>query len=396
MDRKSNKKVIRYVIVWLILTGTLTIGTGIMVRTINEIHHTQLQEMVVMHPEQKQELKDSFDYYASVMKSNFIYFYLFLIVISILLVCLCYCIQLRKDSIKKSVIINDLKLISEQLEQFKKGNYQLIPSFVSMERLNDKTDEWIKIEDSLRELGYYFTSLKAQLDREENSTKSLITDISHQLKTPLSSLKMSHELAQEMKLTYEERQEFLIKEEQEIHKLEVLLEELVNLSRLENHMIQIKPELSGIKNTLTDAVNQVFMKAISKDIKLQVDIKEDINVNHDSKWTVEAISNVLDNAIKYSNAGSCVYIYVHRLPNLILIEVEDDGIGIPTEELHKIFQRFYRGKKASSLVKEGAGIGLYLTRRILEEQGGIIVAKRKQQNGTVFRITLPIETLTKL
>lgn len=390
MDGKSYKKIIRYGILWLILTVTLTIGTVGMVITVSKIYHTQMQEMIVMHPEQEQELKDSFDYYASEIKISFYDFGLFLIVLSILSICLCYCIRLRKDRKNKYEIIKDLKLLSEQLEQYKKGNYEMISSFVSMESVLDKTDEWIKIENSLRELGYYFASLKERLDREENSTKSLITDISHQLKTPLSSLRMSHELVQEIELTYEERQEFLIKEEQEIHRLEILLEELVNLSRLENNMIQIKRKLSSIKKTLTEAVNQVFMKAYSKDIKLQVDIEDDFKIYHDSKWTVEAISNVLDNAIKYSNAGTCISIFVHRLPHLILIEIEDEGIGIPTEELHRIFQRFYRGKNASSQVKEGAGIGLYLTRRILEEQGGTIVAKRKQQNGTIFRITFPI------
>lgn len=99
---------------------------------------------------------------------------------------------------------------------------------------------------------------------------------------------------------------------------------------------------------------------------------------------------MLDNAIKYSNTGSCVSIRIRRLPNLALVEIEDEGIGILPEELHKIYQRFYRGKNASSEVKEGAGIGLYLTRKILEEQDGTIVAKRKQKSGTIFRMTFLI------
>jgi signal transduction histidine kinase len=365
-------------------------GTGIIIKIVSQIYYTQMQEMIVMHPEQEMELKDSFHYYVSVMKSNIIHLGLSFVVSITFLLGLYYGTRLMKDKKKMKGVISDLKLISEQLEQYKKGNYQMIPSFDSPDNRFIKTEEWIKIEYSLRELGHYFSSLIERLDREENSTKSLITDISHQLKTPLASLKMSHELAQEMNLTDEERKEFLIKEEQEIQKLEILLEELVNLSRLENNMIQIKPELFSIKKTLTEAVNQVFMKAYSKDIKLQVDLEADINIYHDSKWTVEAISNVLDNAIKYSNTGTSIYIRVRRLANLALIEIEDEGIGIPVEELHKIYQRFYRGKNASSQVKEGAGIGLYLTRKILEEQGGTIVAKRKQKAGTIFCITFSI------
>lgn len=390
MDRQSYKKVIRYIIVWLILVGVLSIGIGIMVKKGIRINHMQMNEMIIFHPEQQKELEESFEYYITKMKIISLHFWLFLIAVSIMLFGLCYCIHLSKDRKIKYKNKNDLRLISEQLEQFKKGNYQMVPSLTSMASFNDKADEWMKIEESLRELGYYFTALREQLDREENSTKSLITNISHQLKTPLSSLRMSHELAQEAELTYEERQEFLLMEEQEINKLEVLLEELVNLSRLENHMIEIKPELSSIKKTLTEAINQVFMKAYNKDIKIQIVIENDINIKHDPKWTVEAISNVLDNAIKYSNVGSCVSIGVHKLPNLIMIDIEDEGMGIQTEELHRIFQRFYRGKSASSQVKEGAGIGLCLTRKILEEQGGTIVAKRKLLKGTIFRITLPI------
>lgn len=390
MDGQSYKKVIRYIIVWLILVGILSVGIEIVVKRGTQIHHMQMDEMITIHPQQQQELEESFEYYITKMKLVTLHFWLFLIAVSIMLFSLCYCIQISEGRKEKCENKNDLKLISEQLEQFKKGNYQMVPSLISMTSCNNKTDEWMKIEELIRGLGYYFTALREQLDREENSTKSLITNISHQLKTPLSSLKMSHELAQEAELTYEERQEFLLMEEQEINKLEILLEELVHLSRLENHMIEIKPELSGIKKTLTEAINQVFMKAYSKDIKIQIDIEKDIHIKHDPKWTVEAISNVLDNAIKYSNAGSCVFIGVHKLPNLIMIDIEDEGMGIPTEELHRIFQRFYRGKSASCQVKEGAGIGLYLTRKIIEEQGGTIVAKRKLQNGTIFRITLPI------
>ena len=155
-------------------------------------------------------------------------------------------------------------------------------------------------------------------------------------------------------------------------------------------MIQINPEQNGIKRTITEAVNVVIMKAIAKNIQIQVSISEDTKVFHDSKWTVEAIANVLDNAIKYSAENKSIYISTHKLPNLMLIEIEDEGIGIPAEEMHKIFQRFYRGKEAIKMTKDGAGIGLYLTRRVIEQQGGIIVARRKQEKGTIFKISLPL------
>lgn len=286
MDWKSYKKIIKYATIWLALLCIIAMITGIVIKIVTGIYYTQMQEMMVRHPEQEIELIDSFHYYVSVIKSSIIHFGLYSALVITFLLCLFCGIQLAKDKSKKKSVINVLKLIAEQLEQYKKKNYQMIPSFDSLKDDIHKTDEWLNIEYSLRELGYYFSSLSEQMNREESSVKSLITDISHQLKTPLASLKMSHELAQEMNLTYEERREFLKKEEQEIHRLEILLEELVNLSRLENNMIQIKPEFLSIKKTITESVNQVFMKAYRKDITLQVEMEEDINVYHDAKWTV--------------------------------------------------------------------------------------------------------------
>ena len=124
------------------------------------------------------------------------------------------------------------------------------------------------VYDRLRNLGYYFSNLKEQLAQEENSTKALITDISHQLKTPLASIKMSHELSVTSDLSEEERQSFTETETREIHKMEVLLDELVKLSRLENSMIQIKCEKCSIKKTIREAVSQIYIKANAKFLTL--------------------------------------------------------------------------------------------------------------------------------
>ena len=127
-----------------------------------------------------------------------------------------------------------------------------------------ESEQWLKVWESVKELGQYFEDLKERLEQEENGTKSLITDISHQLKTPLASLRMSHELVAENRVTGEEQREFLEQESQELTKLEQLLNELVNLSRLETHMIQIHSLHESLKKTLTEAVSQIYMKARGK------------------------------------------------------------------------------------------------------------------------------------
>ncbi len=275
----------------------------------------------------------------------------------------------------------------ERLEQFREGRFEGIPDYEA--DAEDYPEEWMKVWESLRELGVYFEGLKERLKEEENSTKAMITDISHQLKTPLASLRMCHELAVGDRQTKEEREEFQEREEREIEKLENLLKELVNLSRLETHMIQLKPRAGSIKKTIAAAVSQIYMKAKDKDIRIQADIGEDQEICHDPGWTEEALVNVFDNAVKYSGEHTVVTIRVKPLITYVMIEIEDEGIGIRKDELQKIYQRFYRGRDAAKISEEGAGVGLYLARMILERQGGSISAKQKRGNGTVFRITLP-------
>ena len=98
----------------------------------------------------------------------------------------------------------------------------------------------------------------------------------------------------------------------------------------------------------------------------------------------------MDNAIKYSENGTTVKVRVQELQSNLLIEIEDQGMGIPSGELHNIFKRFYRGKEAVRKVKDGVGVGLYLARNIIEHQGGTITVKSRQKSGTIFRVTLPI------
>lgn len=229
------------------------------------------------------------------------------------------------------------------------------------------------------------------LEKEDADTKALITNISHQLKTPLAAIRMSHELAAGNCVSDEERQEFMEQEEIQIAKLQDLLDELVKLSRLEKNMIVLQPIATGFKQTITDAVSQIYPKAHAKKMEIVVEITEDAVITHDVKWTTEALINVLDNAVKYSDAGKHIFIRMSRLTRYVLIEIEDEGMGIPGAELHKIYHRFYRGSNVEK-DSEGAGVGLYLTRWIIEAQGGTIAAKNKLEAGMVFRIMLPLNS----
>lgn len=346
----------------------------------------QMQELAVIYPEIESELQDNFSFYQAyafrlelaVMAAT-----VFLIVLLA-----CSLIIIKEREIKKSTAEYDKEydLIYEQLLRFQMGNFELLPSM----KVSKASGKLENIIDKLRSLSYYFSDLKLHLIEEENKTKSLITDISHQLKTPLASIRMFHEMAKSAELSEEEQKEYMEIVSQEIKSMEILLDELIKLSRLESNMIQINPKKNSIKQTISEAVSQIFMKAHEKNIEICVDMEKDIDIPHDRKWTVEAMANILENAVKYSEPKTAINVRVSYMPTSVLIEIEDEGIGIQEEELNNIFKRFFRGSKAKEMAKEGAGVGLYLARNIIEQQGGTIVAKRKSGCGSIFKITLPL------
>ena len=389
MDRKGKQK-ISFI--------CLTLGVIALFVTIffcKALYHEknyedQKQELSTIYPELSDELSENVSHYAA--KNIQIDFWMMPIVILLTVIALVstYFLITSANKHRLTKAENELKYIYEQLLRFQNGNVDMLP--LSEEIGSQKFED---VYDKLRDLGYYFSNLKERLAQEENSTKALITDISHQLKTPLASIRMSHELSFSSDLSDEERQSFMETETQEILKMEALLDELVKLSRLENSMIQIKCEKCSIKKTISEAVSQIYVKANAKEIEICVDMENDVEILHDHKWTVEALVNILENAVKYSPQRTTVNIFVSYLANHVLIQIEDEGIGIPEGEVHEIFKRFYRGSNAKGIAKEGAGVGLYLARSIIEQQGGSIVAKRKSGNGTIFQIMLPLSDLRK-
>lgn len=224
--------------------------------------------------------------------------------------------------------------------------------------------------------------------REEGNLKTSITDITHQLKTPVASLKMSLDIALSDQYEEQERRNFAEQAEVQINKLDLMLDGLAKISQLETDLIQLQPQRVSLKQLINQAVNSVIMKAVEKEIELEVELSEDVYAHVDEKWTLEALGNVLENAIKYSPAQTIVIVQVSLLVTYVLVEVKDEGPGISPEEQNKIYQRFYRGVGSESV--EGSGVGLYLTRKIIEGQGGTVMVKRRQLKGSTFQLTLPL------
>ena len=243
--------------------------------------------------------------------------------------------------------------------------------------------------ESLQRLEQNLRLKTVKFSEEHDNTKTLVTDISHQLKTPISAMKVCFDMYLEAE-TKEERDEFLTRSRIQMDKLESLAAALINISRLENNMITLTPEDVYLMDILIGAVNTEYHKAMTKGVEIETEEFEDVELRLDRKWTVEAFANIIDNAIKYSPVNSTITIRVSKLFSFVRIEIEDRGIGIPKNERNKIFARFFRGSADAVKEQEGSGVGLYLTRKILEDQGGTVSVKSKPGEGSTFVVQLPL------
>lgn len=219
---------------------------------------------------------------------------------------------------------------------------------------------------------------------ERDRIKELIADISHQTKTPIANLLLYTELLEEEPLPQKAGESVQILHAQTV-KLQFLIDALVKLSRLENGMIVLKPVRGPLAPMLEQVKRQFASGAAEKGLSLHVRPTE-VSASYDAKWTAEALCNLVDNAIKYTETGG-VTLTVIPYEMFVRIDVEDTGPGIPEEAHSKIFSRFYREEAHAQ--QEGVGIGLYLTRQILRAEGGYIKVRSQPGKGAVFSMFLP-------
>lgn len=226
---------------------------------------------------------------------------------------------------------------------------------------------------------------QGQLERERAQVQALISDISHQTKTPIANVLLYTQLLAEQPLSDEGRACVQALEYQ-ARKLGSLTQDLVTASRLETGTVVLHPEEGPLFSVIQAAAAQVAPKAQAKGITLELRPTE-LTARRDPKWLEEALVNLLDNAVKYTPADGWVGVRVEGYPLSTAILVEDNGPGIPEGERAKVFSRFYRG--AAHTQTEGVGIGLYLVRQIAEGQGGSVQAANRRQGGACFTFFLP-------
>ena len=244
----------------------------------------------------------------------------------------------------------------------------------------------IVVRQTGSEHSYFSLERVIGLPGERVQIKGLISDISHQTRTPVSNMKLYIEFLGEEELSEDGRQ-FLKKLQNQVERLDFLMQSMVKMSRLETGILQIQKEPGDICETLRRAVAAVVPDAAVKQIDLFMESSGEVMIDHDGRWTQEAVFNILDNAVKYTESGGEIHVALTRQEIFLKISISDTGKGIAPERQAEIFTRFYREPEVHD--KPGVGIGLYLARRIMELQKGYIEVESEPGEGAEFRLYLP-------
>ncbi len=225
---------------------------------------------------------------------------------------------------------------------------------------------------------------KEKAQKERDMVQSLISDITHQVRTPLTNIMLYTGLLQE-KEKDGETAVLIEKISQASLRLDFFMRQLVKSSCAEREMIALSPKLTKAGEIVGMACQAQELSAMKKNIVFVREVTEDMCFA-DKKWTIEAVANVVENAVKYSPENSRIEVKTIPYESFVLIEVKDFGIGIKEEERGLVFGRFYRSEDVKDL--PGFGIGLYLVREIISGEGGYVKIKENPEGGTIVQVYL--------
>ena len=284
------------------------------------------------------------------------------------------------------------QILAKRLVSFTSDLCRTIDSMISGNEepmlLEEQETQFARISHRLSRLYQIMQENRRRVDEERRELQTLVSDISHQVKTPVSNLKMATDTLLEKPMAEAERTDFIRGIRSQTDKLDFLFQALVKTSRLETGVIQLDKETGRLFDTVAQAMSGIVYAAEKKEIAVSVDCPEDLAVFHDSKWTSEALFNLLDNAVKYTPAGGKIAVSVVLWEMYVEVKVTDTGKGISESNQAAIFQRFYREEEVHE--QQGVGIGLYLAREIVTRQGGYIKVVSEPGKGSEFSIMLPL------
>jgi len=231
-----------------------------------------------------------------------------------------------------------------------------------------------------------------QLRRLENMRKDFVANVSHEIKTPLTAIKGFVETLHQGGVDKpEEAERFLGIIQKHVDRLSSIIDDLLSLSRIEqeDERQTIQLENKPIKEIFRSAVQICRLKAEEKNIDIHLACEEQLESCFDPTLLEQAVVNLLDNAIKYSDPDSAIYLSASLSDTEVKINIEDQGIGIAKKHLPRIFERFYRVDKARSRKMGGTGLGLAIVKDIIEQHGGDIQVQSQLGEGTTFTFWIP-------
>jgi signal transduction histidine kinase len=225
----------------------------------------------------------------------------------------------------------------------------------------------------------------SELRKEKNFLVDLLSDISHQLKTPLSSMIVYNEIMLNKELSKEQRQIFLLHNQSQLERMKWLIQSILKLARLDAKAIQLDKKLQSLNETVQESIDALEGKAVEGKVNIHFKENEEVEFNHDRLWLKEAFINIIKNCIEHTPEEGEINIEVTENPIYTRVVIEDTGEGISEDDLPNIFKRFYKAK--TSRKTDSVGIGLALAKSIIESHNGMIEAKSQLGKGTKFIIT---------
>lgn len=271
----------------------------------------------------------------------------------------------------------EIKKIARCIEEINKKNYSINIDENSEDELSILKNELYKIAIMLKEDAENSKKDKLKL-------KDSLSDISHQLKTPLTSINiMLDNILDNPEMDSNTKEKFIQNIKREITNISSLATEILKLSKFDASVIKFEEQQVFIKDLVEGAISNVEMMAELKNINIEVTNQDNIKLVCDAKWQTEAITNILKNCIEHSKDGSTITIDIDSNKIYKQITIKDNGEGIDEKDLPHIFERFYKGKNSA---KDSVGIGLALAKTIIEKDNGSIKVDSKKGKQTTFII----------
>ena len=277
------------------------------------------------------------------------------------------------------VMYKEIEEIIDNTDAMSQGKYKEIEG-------EEKEGDMAKLISSLNYMGDRVNNSIDLLKKDKENLKDFLSDISHQLKTPLASLVMFNDLMIENEnMPYEDRVKFLKSSEEQLRRMEWLIMNILKMGRLEADVIKFNIYEQPLKETLEISVSSLLENIKNKNQNLTFTGDLEAEVRHDREWLAEAISNIVKNAVEHTEEGGDINIDVHKGSLITKIYIKDNGPGISEELQKKVFERFYKGENSTN--PTSIGIGLSLAKSIIEEQNGEIKLKSEKGMGTTFIIS---------